>query len=94
MEEKVPGGKLARLSIKTDGSPRVVLSGDFFIYPEEGIFIIEDVLSGLGGWEPLEEIETALMGAVNNNGIELVGLDVYVIARLYKGAMHVESNRA
>ncbi len=94
MEEKVPGGKLARLTINTNGSPRVVLSGDFFIYPEEGIFIIEDVLSGLEGCEPLEEIETALMEAVNNNGIELVGLDVYVIARLYKGAMHVESHRA
>jgi lipoate-protein ligase A len=94
MEEKVPGGKLARLTIKTNGSPRVVLSGDFFIYPEEGIFIIEDVLSGLEGCEPLEAVESALRVAIRNSGLELIGLDEHVIARLYKGAVLVEDHRA
>ncbi len=94
MEEKVPGGKLARMAVKTYGSPKVVLSGDFFIHPEEGIFIIEDVLSRLDGSEPLPEIEKALVRAVDDNGIELVGLDVHVIARLYEGTRHVESHRA
>ncbi len=94
MEVKVPGGKLARMDIKTHGGSRVVLSGDFFIYPEEGIFIIEDVLSRLDGSEPLPVIEKALLRAVDDHGIELVGLDVHVIARLYEGARHVESHRA
>ncbi len=94
MEEKVPGGKLARMAIKTNGSPRVILSGDFFIYPEEGIFIIEDVLSRLEGCEPLEDVESALRDAIRKGGLELIGLDEHVIARLYKGAVRVESHRA
>jgi lipoate-protein ligase A len=94
MEVKVPGGKLARLRVKSNGYPRITLSGDFFIYPEEGIFIIEDVLSGLEGGEPLETVESTLRDAIKKHGLELVGLDEHVIAGLYKGAMHVESNRA
>ena len=73
---------------------KVVLSGDFFIYPEEGIFIIEDVLSRLEGHEPLEAVESALRDAVKEHGLELIGLDEHVIARLYKGAVRVESHRA
>jgi lipoate-protein ligase A len=90
MEVKVPGGKLVRLTIEGNGSPKVILSGDFFIYPEEGIFILEDVLSGLGYHESLEAVESALRDAIAKNGLELVGLDEHVIARLYKGAVIVE----
>ncbi len=93
MEEKVPGGKRARLRISGECRHKVTLSGDFFIYPEEGISIIEDTLSGLDGRAPFEEVVTSLTRATNDNGIELVGLDVNVIARLYQGAMHVESHR-
>ena len=93
MEEKVPGGKLVRLAIGGNCTPKVILSGDFFIYPEEGIFILEDVLSGLGGHEPLEAVESALRDAVAKNGLELVGLDERVIARLYKGALLVAGHR-
>ncbi len=88
MEEKVPGGKLVRLRVKTGGNPRVMISGDFFIYPDWGLAILEDVLSGLGGHEPLEAVESALRDAIDKNGLELVGLDERVIARLYKGACH------
>ena len=91
MEEKVPGGKLARLT--RDGDRRVVLSGDFFIYPEEGITIIEETLTRLTGDEPLDHVEHALYKAIRSNDIELIGLDIYVIARLYKGISDVESNR-
>jgi len=80
MEEKVPGGKLARLTIRTGAAHKVILSGDFFIYPEEGISIIEDVLSGLEGSEPPEAVESALRDAVERHGVELIGLDVHVIA--------------
>jgi lipoate-protein ligase A len=91
MEAKVPGGKLVRLRI--DKAGRAMLSGDFFIYPEDGILIIENMLSGLSGNEPLEAVESALRGAVEQNGLELVGLDIPVIARLYKGAIDVESHK-
>ncbi len=92
MEVKVPGGKLARLRIDRDGIVR--LSGDFFIYPEDGIIVIENVLSGLRGDEPLEAVESALEGVIRENRIQLVGLDVPVIARLYRSTMDVEDHRA
>ena len=88
MELKVPGGKLARLTIR---NKQVMLSGDFFIYPEEGIVAIERTLSGLCGNEPVEFVEEVLMDTIATDGLQLVGLDVPVIARLYKGAIHVES---
>jgi lipoate-protein ligase A len=90
MEVKVSGGKLVRLVIEGSGPRRITLSGDFFVYPEEGIFILEDVLSGLGGHEPLDAVESVLRDAVVKNRIELVGVDEGVIARLYKGALLVE----
>jgi lipoate-protein ligase A len=90
MEMKVPGGKLARLSVKRNGLPKVVLSGDFFIYPDEGILIIEKTLAGLAGDEPLEYVESSLKMAIKESGIELIGLDEHTIALLYKGATRVE----
>lgn len=93
-EEKAPGGKLVRLSVNDDGGRKYVLSGDFFIYPEEGITVLEDALSKLDGSESLDEVEYALYLAVRYSDIELVGLDIYVIARLYKGMTNVESHRA
>lgn len=92
MEVKVPGGKLACLRIDQDGLVR--LSGDFFIYPEEGIFAIEKALSGLRGDELLEAVESILNAVVEENGLQLVGLDVPVIARLYRGTVDVAGHRA
>jgi lipoate---protein ligase len=89
-EEKVPGGKLARLSLRQG---KVTLSGDFFIYPEDGIIMIEEKLSRLCGDEPLEFVETMLTDVIKENKLELVGLDEHVMARLFVGAARVESHR-
>lgn len=91
MESKVPNGKLVRLSFRRGAG--IVLSGDFFIYPEDGIFVLEKTLSGLQGDEPLDVVISSLEAAVRENGLQLVGLDVPVIARLFKGAIDVESHR-
>ncbi len=92
LAEKVPGGKLVRVSTGANDH-RVTISGDFFIYPEEGVTILEETLSKLKGSESQDEIEHALYLAVRYNDIELIGIDIYVIARLYKGILDVESNR-
>ncbi len=94
LAEKVPGGKLVRLSTGTKDHRCVTISGDFFIYPEEGVTVLEETLSGLSGSESRDEIEHALYKAVRYNGLELIGIDIYVIARLYKGILDVESNRS
>ncbi|HTY91647.1 MAG TPA: hypothetical protein VMC84_10765 [Methanocella sp.] len=91
-EAKAPGGKLARLRIDEMGN--VMLSGDFFIYPGEGILIIENTLSSLRGDEPLDAVVSALEAAVSENRLQLVGLDVPIIARLYRGAVDVAGHRS
>lgn len=81
-EEKVPGGKLARVTIRPDGG--VEITGDFFAHPEEGITLVENALGRLGGTEPPKEVETLLNRVIAEAGIELIGIDVPAIVRLYR----------
>ncbi|OPY29895.1 MAG: hypothetical protein A4E28_00615 [Methanocella sp. PtaU1.Bin125] len=82
-EEKVPGGKLARVTVRADGG--VEITGDFFAYPEEGIALIENALAGLEQTVPAAEIERRLNRTIDEAGVELIGLDVPAIVRLYMG---------
>jgi lipoate-protein ligase A len=81
-EDKVPGGKLVRVAVSGDG--RVRISGDFFVHPEESLCLLEAVLGQMKGSEPEREIAAILSQIVTVTGIELIGLDVPTIARLYK----------
>jgi len=89
-EEKVPGGKLVNVSVSKSG---VTVSGDFFIFPEEAVFQLEQALNGLNGGESIDTIEAMLLRIVEEKRIKLVGLDEHVIARLYMGALDVASHR-
>jgi hypothetical protein len=80
-EEKVPGGKLVRVTVRDDGD--VEITGDFFAHPEEGIAVIERGLTGLEGTVPPDEAEKWLERVVTTAGVELIGLDVPTIVRLY-----------
>jgi lipoate-protein ligase A len=81
-EEKVPGGKLVRITLMPDG--RIRISGDFFMHPEESIVQIENVLGRLDGTESPDDAEHILQRAVTESGIELIGVDVPAIVRLYR----------
>lgn len=81
-EEKVPGGKLARVTIRQDGS--IEITGDFFVHPEEGISLIENALARLDSAMPESDVEKWLERTIIEAGIELIGLDVPAIVRLYK----------
>jgi hypothetical protein len=81
-EEKVPGGKLVRVAIAQDG--RVEITGDFFAHPEEDIRLIEDLLGQLTGNEPTRKIEQLLNDLVTDASLELIGVNVPVIVRLYQ----------
>ncbi len=89
-EEKVPGGKLVNVTVGQDG---VMISGDFFIFPEEGVFQLEQALSGLNGDESIDMIEVKLSRLVKEKSIKLIGLDERIIARLYTGALDVASHQ-
>ena len=83
-EEKVPGGKLVRVSVTEAPARRVEISGDFFMHPEEGIVRLEAALGALGGAEPADAVERLLRSLVDEAGIELIGVDVPTIVRLYR----------
>ncbi|HEY3274670.1 MAG TPA: hypothetical protein VGJ92_12945 [Methanocella sp.] len=81
-EEKVPGGKLVRVTVRKDGA--VEITGDFFAHPEDGIVLVENALILLDGTESPVEVETLLNRIIVEAGIELLGIDVPVIVRLYR----------
>jgi hypothetical protein len=85
-EEKVPGGKLVRVTVLPDG--QVEISGDFFMHPEEGITLIEDALGRLDVTMRATEIEQLLGGVIAEANIELIGVDVPVIVRLYQRCLN------
>ncbi|MCU0846003.1 MAG: hypothetical protein MUC76_13885 [Spirochaetes bacterium] len=78
---KAPGEKLLRVSIEMAGDVirDVRFTGDFFIYPEEGVSRIEGALCGI-----IPELNTVLCRlreAVDAGNIQLVGLSIESIAR-------------
>jgi len=83
-EEKVPGGKLARLTMEKSGNSTLLqLSGDFFIHPEEGIFLIEESLMGIPENSSEIRVRQTVEDAVKKAGLEMIGIDAEAIARLY-----------
>ncbi len=78
---KAPGEKLLRVAVRHGGGvlSSVRMSGDFFMYPEESIDILERALVGVA----VEE--QALIGVleyeISHNGIELAGVSAASIAR-------------
>jgi len=77
---KVPDGKLLKISLKFKGEKiiSVKITGDFFLYPEEGIEAIEKSLSGKKLDRKL--IAGEVSRAVQKNSIELFGISAEGIA--------------
>lgn len=74
---KVPDGKL--LIIKADDSvENVKVQGDFFIYPEETLELIEDALSNT----KQEMLKEVLKDVVKEGNIEMVGVTIEAICEL------------
>ncbi len=78
---KENGEKLLRLFLMEEGGiiDSVKLTGDFFLYPEEGVDAIERSLAGVPCRE--KEIVDAVITAMKENSIEMVGLSPQSIAR-------------
>ena len=79
---KTPGGKLIAVEFAVeDGVLRhVVVSGDFFLYPEEALGSLAGALEGMSAsaseQEFAERVETALSG-----GVELLGSSPEALAK-------------
>lgn len=78
---KVPNGKLLKLFLETADNriKTLKITGDFFLYPEEAITLLEEGLLGA----PLEEAELGerLQRVIDQNKVELYGVDVASIVK-------------
>ena len=73
--------KLVRISVEFNESiiADIHISGDFFIYPEYAIDIIENALRGIVADTTL--IQQTLHKVITSNNIELVGISVATIVQ-------------
>lgn len=76
---KVPEGKLLKvfLDFDEDKINNITLTGDFFLYPENSIELIEKVLEGEGFNK--EELINQINSVVSENKIEFFGINAEAI---------------
>ena len=94
---KVPNGKMVEARLEYDSSIKSVqLLGDFFVYPDNGLNGIEEMLAGLSVDAKEEEIAKRISEFATRNGVTLIGVTPEAIASVVKRAMSdgMESNKA
>jgi lipoate-protein ligase A len=80
-ELKVKGGKLVGVRLKHEGKITAIkIIGDFFVYPEEALYKIEDAIVGIDAHSKREEIVKRISKVVSDERAELIGLDPDAIA--------------
>jgi lipoate-protein ligase A len=87
-EYKTPGGKLVRVDVEvTDGALRdVVVSGDFFLYPEEALEGITGALQGIPVDLAEREIAERVSAAISD-GTEWLGSSPEALAIAVRRAL-------
>jgi hypothetical protein len=80
-EYKTPGGKLvvADFGIQDDRFSDVVVSGDFFLYPEEALDAIVGAVEGMEVTSGESEIARAVEAAIPD-GTEMLGFSPEAVA--------------
>ena len=88
-EFKTPGGKLIAVEFDVeDGALRnVVVTGDFFLYPEEALDSLAGALEGMPA-SMSEEDYAALVAAALSDGVELLGSSAEALASAVVRALH------
>jgi len=88
-EAKVKGGKLIRVKLAHDGEriTEVMITGDFFVHPEEGLESIERAIVGLRTTETKEGIEAAIERTVASGRLLLLGFAPSDLASLVTEAL-------
>jgi len=83
---KIPGGKMVRVALKWEENliKDIKITGDFFLYPEEGINFLEDSLRNVRLEDALEKIKNV----VKSNNLTLFGLTPEGIVETIKLAIN------
>lgn len=80
---KIPGGKFLRMEMEWDELIRSVkLTGDFFLYPEEGIQALEQSLIGMGALVREEQIRERIDHIARERGLQMIGFSPEDVAKL------------
>jgi len=79
IDKKIPGGKLIRIDFEKSNNriPKIQITGDFFIHPEDAIEEIEKIILSNDLSETKQHLETYLQ----KHGVEIIG---FTIADLVK----------
>lgn len=86
--EKLKNGKLVRITVDYDKNiNKVIITGDFFLHPEDNLELIEKALAGLPLTIAEEDLRRRVEFVVEAENIEMVGITAEVIARLVKQAV-------
>lgn len=87
-EYKTPGGKMvvADVTVIDDQLRNVIISGDFFLYPEETLAMITNVIEGQPAAASREEITAAVEAAVPPDA-ELFGFSPEAVAIAVRRAL-------
>jgi lipoate-protein ligase A len=73
-KKKVKGGKLIEVELDyNEFIEHAIISGDFFLHPEEGIEDLEGALVGLSSRSGLEEITFRLEEIISTRELILIG---------------------
>jgi lipoate-protein ligase A len=80
-EQKVKDGKLVGVKLKYDGKiTGIKIIGDFFIYPEEALYKIENAIVGMSAISKKSEIAERISKVVTEEKAELIGVTPEAIA--------------
>ncbi|MDE1870339.1 MAG: hypothetical protein KGH71_05150 [Candidatus Micrarchaeota archaeon] len=72
---KVPGGKLLSVKVKYSSTiESIQLLGDFFLYPESSLQLIESALIGIEINSTQSQISSKVADVVSQNKIEMIGI--------------------
>lgn len=88
-EFKTPGGKLiaVEFDIEGGGLRHVVVSGDFFLYPEEALGLLSGALEGLPAFLREEDYAARVELAISGD-VELLGSSPEALATAVVRALH------
>lgn len=82
---KIPGGKMIRVLLEYEDNTikNIKITGDFFLYPEEGINLLEKGLKNIS----LDGVPAKIEDIIKNNNLTLFGLTTEGITEVIKLAI-------
>jgi len=86
---KVPGGKLLSVRLKHDGLrvTKAELSGDFFLFPDDSIEVLEASMIGIPLRVEVQELSDIIASVMAHGGISAAGFAPRDLAEVIKEAL-------